>query len=45
VTEEGLTQRDYVISQSLREANAEAEEGKNRLMQSNIEARRANAVG
>ena len=32
-TEEGLMQRDNVISPYLREASAEVEEGKNRLTQ------------
>ena len=41
----GLMQRDCVISLSQREANAEAEEGKERLMQSHAEARRSDTVG
>ena len=44
-TEEGLKQRDCVISSGPKEANVEAEEGRKRLMQSHAETRRVDTVG
>lgn len=43
--EEGLTQRDYIISLGQREVSTEAEEDINRLMQSHVETRRVGVVG
>jgi len=43
-TEEGLTQRECVISMGLREANTDVEEGRNRVIQSHAEARRVDEL-